>query len=97
MTSHNNYDVAVLLQLGWLHMRADQRRRAREDLARLVDWCLAEAIAPGGEIVARAVGDSLPEGTTSRSHFSTPSAISIPPGGSGPSSIFRRPQQSGSN
>jgi hypothetical protein len=62
MTSYNNYDVAVLLQLGWLHMRADQRRRAREELARLVDWCLAEAIAPGGEIVARAVGDSLPEG-----------------------------------
>jgi hypothetical protein len=52
MTSHNNYDVAVLLQLGCLHMRADQRRRAREELARLVDWCLAEAIAPGSEIVA---------------------------------------------
>ncbi len=61
MTSHNNYDVAVLLQLGWLHMSSDQRRRAREELARLLDWCLAEAIGPGGEIVARAVGESLPE------------------------------------
>jgi hypothetical protein len=61
ITSHNNYDVAVLLQLGWPHMGSDQRRRAREELARLVDWCLAEAIAPDGEIVARAVGESLPE------------------------------------
>ena len=39
MTSHNNYDVAVLLQLGWPHMRPDQRRRARagtRSAARLV-------------------------------------------------------------
>ena len=61
LTSHNNYDVAVLLQLGWPHMRPDQRRRAREELTRLLDWCLTTAISPDGEIVARAVGESLPE------------------------------------
>jgi hypothetical protein len=61
LTSHNNYDVAVLLQLGWPHMRADQRRRAAEELAGLVDWCLTTAISPDGEIVARAAGESLPE------------------------------------
>ena len=61
MTSHNNYDVAVLLQLGWPHMRADQRRRAAEELAGLLEWCRTTAIAPDGEIVARAVGESLPE------------------------------------
>jgi hypothetical protein len=61
MTSHNNYDVAILFQLGWPKMRADQRRRAGRELARLVDWCLASAIAPDGEIVARAIGESLPE------------------------------------
>ena len=61
MTNHNNYDVAVLLQLGWPHMRADQRRRAAEELAGLVDWCLTTAISPDGEIVARAAGESLPE------------------------------------
>jgi hypothetical protein len=61
LTSHNNYDVAVLLQLGWPHMHADQRRRAAEELAELVDWCLTTAISPDGEIVARAVGESLPE------------------------------------
>jgi hypothetical protein len=61
MTNHNNYDVAVLLQFGWPHMRADQRRRAEEELAGLLDWCLTTAISPDGEIVARAVGESLPE------------------------------------
>jgi hypothetical protein len=61
MTNHNNYDVAVLLQLGWPHMRADQRRRATEELVGLVDWCLSTAISPDGEIVARAAGESLPE------------------------------------
>jgi hypothetical protein len=61
LTNHNNYDVAVLLQFGWPHMHADQRRRAREELARLVDWCLSMAISPVGEVVARAVGESLPE------------------------------------
>jgi hypothetical protein len=61
MTNHNNYDVAVLLRFGWPHMRADQRRRAEEELAGLLDWCLTTAISADGEIVARAVGESLPE------------------------------------
>jgi hypothetical protein len=61
MTNHNNYDVAVLLQLGWPHMRADQRQRAREELAGLLDWCLTAAITPDGEIAVRAIGESWPE------------------------------------
>src|SRR5256714_159215 len=60
LTNHNNYDVAVLLQFGWPHMRPDQRRRADEELTRLLDWCLTTAISPDGEVVARAVGESLP-------------------------------------
>jgi hypothetical protein len=62
MTSHNNYDVATLFQLGWPQMRPDQRRRAEQELGRLVDWCLATAIGPDGKVVARATGESLPEG-----------------------------------
>jgi len=61
MTSHNNYDVATLFQLGWAKMREDQRRRAEQELGRLVDWCLTTTIAPDGEIVVRATGESLPE------------------------------------
>jgi len=61
MTSHNNYDVAVLFSLGWRHMRPDQRVRAQQELARLLAWCLDTAIAPNGSVTARAVGESLPE------------------------------------
>jgi hypothetical protein len=61
MTSHNNYDVAVLLQLGWSGMRAAQRDRARCELDRLLAWCLGTAIAADGTIVARAVAESVPE------------------------------------
>ena len=62
MTSHNNYDVAVLFQLGWPHMRPDQRCRARDEIGRLLSWCLGTAIAADGTVTARAVGDSIPEG-----------------------------------
>lgn len=61
MTSHNNYDVAVLFSFGWPQMRADQRRRAREEIDRLLRWCLETAIAPDGTVMARAVGESIPE------------------------------------
>lgn len=61
MTSHNNYDVAVLFGLGWPQMRPDQRDRASDELARLLDWCLETAIAADGTILARAVGESLPD------------------------------------
>jgi hypothetical protein len=61
LTNHNNYDVAVLLRLGWPEMRSDQRRRAEQELGRLTDWCLTTAIAPDGKIVARAANESLPE------------------------------------
>jgi hypothetical protein len=42
-------------------MRPDQRRRAEQELAGLLDWCLKTAISAAGEIVARARGESLPE------------------------------------
>jgi hypothetical protein len=61
MTSHNNYDVAVLFQLGWPHMRRDQRLSGARELGRLLDWCLATGIAANGEVVARACGETLPE------------------------------------
>jgi len=61
MTNHNNYDVAVLFQLGWDQMRPDQRRRAQHQIDRLLSWCLETAIDADGAVVARAVGESLPE------------------------------------
>jgi len=61
MTSHNNYDVATLFQLGWPAMREDQRQRARAELERLLSWCLTTAIAPDGTVVARAKSESLAE------------------------------------
>jgi hypothetical protein len=61
MTSHNNYDVAVLFGFGWPHMRPGQRRRAGQELERLLGWCLETAIAPDGTVVARAAGESLPD------------------------------------
>lgn len=61
MTSHNNYDVAVLFSLGWPHMHPDQRGRARHELECLLRWCLETAIQPDGTVVARAAGDSVAE------------------------------------
>ena len=61
LTSHNNYDVAILFQLGWPQMSADQRRRGEREIPRLLEWCLTTAIASDGEVVARAIGESLPE------------------------------------
>jgi len=61
MTAHNNYDVAILFQLGWPEMRADQRRHARHELGRLLDWCIAEAIAPDGAVAVHPPGESLSE------------------------------------
>jgi hypothetical protein len=61
LTNHNNYDVAILFQLGWSQMRPDQRRRAAQELGRLTDWCLTTAIAADGKILARAASESLPE------------------------------------
>jgi hypothetical protein len=61
MTNHNNYDVAMLFQLGWPAMRPDQRQRAAGEIDGLLAWCLETAIAADGAVVARAIGESLPE------------------------------------
>ncbi|HEY3910993.1 MAG TPA: hypothetical protein VGM07_14025 [Stellaceae bacterium] len=61
LTNHNNYDVAVLFQLGWPGMHPWQRRRAAAEIERLLSWCLEAAIAADGRVVAHAIGESLPE------------------------------------
>jgi hypothetical protein len=61
LTSHNNYDVAVLFAFGWPRMSPQQRCRAQAELSRLVAWCRQAAIASDGTVVARAQGESLPE------------------------------------
>jgi hypothetical protein len=61
ITSHNNYDVAVLFSLGWPHMHPEQRDCARHELDCLLRWCLETAIQPDGTVVARAAGESLAE------------------------------------
>jgi hypothetical protein len=61
LTNHNNYDVAILFQLGWSHLQSEQRQHGEQEIARLTDWCLTTAITPDGEIVARATAESLPE------------------------------------
>jgi hypothetical protein len=61
LTSHNNYDVAVLFALGWPRMSPPLRDRAGAELARLVEWCREAAIMPDGTVVARAQGESFPE------------------------------------
>jgi hypothetical protein len=61
LSSHNNYDVATLFQLGWREMRADQRLRARVELDRLLEWCLTKAISPDGRVRARAKSETLAE------------------------------------
>ncbi|MGH7045303.1 MAG: hypothetical protein ACREE2_02795 [Stellaceae bacterium] len=61
LTNHNNYDVAVLFQLGWAEMRDDQRRRAAAEIKRLAAWCLDTAIAADGQVVMRATGEALPD------------------------------------
>jgi len=42
-------------------MRTDQRRHARQELGRLLDWCLAKAIAPDGRVLSQPSGESLAE------------------------------------
>ena len=37
---HNNYDVVKILRYGWPHMNDEQKRRARVELAEMLEWCL---------------------------------------------------------
>jgi hypothetical protein len=48
MTNHHNYDVVALLRLGWEHADEQQRTLARQEIAKMLDWCLAESIEPDG-------------------------------------------------
>lgn len=61
LTNHNNYDVAVLFQLGWREICPERQRRAGAEIDRLLSWCLDTAIAADGTVASRAIGESLPE------------------------------------
>jgi hypothetical protein len=47
-SNHHNYDVALLLRLGWTHATDAQRAEIRREVDRMVAWCLTETIEPDG-------------------------------------------------
>jgi hypothetical protein len=61
MTDHNNYDIVELFYRGWPKMRADQRQRGSEAVGKMLDWCLADSVAPNGQVLEPDKGDMLPD------------------------------------
>jgi hypothetical protein len=59
MSDHNNYDVVELFFRSWPHMRPDQRRRASQEIAKMLDWCLEYSVRKTGEIINPDKGDMV--------------------------------------
>lgn len=49
--NHNNYDVAKIFRYGWPHMRSSERELARDQIAGMLDWCLAQSLKRDGSFV----------------------------------------------
>lgn len=54
MTNHHNYDVALLLHLGFEHGTADQKKQIAAEVQRMLDFCLKETLLADGSF---ATGD----------------------------------------
>ena len=59
MTDHNNYDVVELFSRGWPYLRPDQRQRARQEITKMLDWCLQKSVRCSGEIINPHKGDMV--------------------------------------
>jgi len=59
MTDHNNYDVVELFSRGWPHLRLDQRQKASQEIANMLDWCLQKSVRCTGEIIYPDKGDMV--------------------------------------
>jgi hypothetical protein len=46
--NHNNYDLLTIFFYGWPHMNADQKRRARIEIAAMLEWCLTQSLREDG-------------------------------------------------
>jgi len=47
-SNHHNYDVVRLFRIGWPYMSEDQRKEARAEMHRMMDFCLHETMNPDG-------------------------------------------------
>jgi hypothetical protein len=61
-TDHNNMDVAVLFRFGWNSATTAQKQAMREQIQKLLDWCLRESLQPDGSF-AHGGDDSVEEDT----------------------------------
>jgi hypothetical protein len=48
MTNHHNYDVALLLHLGFEHGTAEQKKQIAAEVQRMLDFCLKETLLADG-------------------------------------------------
>jgi hypothetical protein len=48
MTNHHNYDVVTLLRLGWKYADEQQKAQARQEIRKMLEWCIADSIETDG-------------------------------------------------
>jgi hypothetical protein len=59
--NHNNMDVAVLFGFGWPQVSEDQHQAMREEIEKMLRWCLAESLQPDGSFKPLVADNSLEE------------------------------------
>jgi hypothetical protein len=59
MSNHHNYDVALILRLGWKHATETQRKQAAAEVRRMLDYCLTETLNDDGSFKVTPADNSI--------------------------------------
>lgn len=59
--NHNNMDVAALFRYGWPVATNNQRAAMRNELRKMLDWCLADSLQPDGSFRVSIADEGSPE------------------------------------
>jgi hypothetical protein len=59
MSNHHNYDVVRLIRIGWPELEDDQKKIAKAEIRKLLDWSLSETLLSDGSFKYNRSDDSL--------------------------------------
>ena len=90
--NHLNWDLVIVFRYAWPSLDEPTRARVRDEIQRMLDWCLSQSLQADGSFKTSEIDDTLGDAQMYGAWFLRDAGSSIRHSASGPARAFPTPR-----